>query len=200
MGSWCNCLWRKVCFIMPLHGSFADPSTADYWVFTIAVYTYLILANYKHQSNWVQDHNLIIWVIPWFLSTLWASIGLAVVGYGNNGAWCWFVSDTIRLFVNFIPRWLIIIIILGLYTRLYFIVYNAHSHFMSFDEDTGGSLQTSSTATQNPPRVQFDVSSSADKNTERGGQIQTTHTRTGRAPSVLKRVRALLCSICQLLT
>jgi hypothetical protein len=185
---------------MPLHGSFADPSTADYWVFTIAVYTYLILANYKHQSNWVQDHNLIIWVIPWFLSTLWASIGLAVVGYGNNGAWCWFVSDTIRLFVNFIPRWLIIIIILGLYTRLYFIVYNAHSHFMSFDEDTGGSLQTSSTATQNPPRVQFDVSSSADKNTERGGQIQTTHTRTGRAPSVLKRVRALLCSICQLLT
>ncbi|KFZ08419.1 hypothetical protein V502_09380 [Pseudogymnoascus sp. VKM F-4520 (FW-2644)] len=59
----------------------ADPiSAADYWVLTIAVYTYLILANHKHLSTWVQDHKLTIWVLPWLLSTLWATIGLAVVG------------------------------------------------------------------------------------------------------------------------
>ena len=36
--------------------------------------------------------------------------------------------------MNFIPRWLIIIIILALYARLYRIIYNAHSRFVSFDD------------------------------------------------------------------
>ncbi|KAL5349678.1 hypothetical protein ACLOAV_004708 [Pseudogymnoascus australis] len=162
----------------------------DYWVLAIAIYTYLILANHKHQSTWVQDHKLTIWVIPWFLSTLWASIGLAVVGYGDIGAWCWFVSDTVRLFVNFIPRWLIIIIMLALYTRLYFIIYKSHSRFMSFSEDAAESLPTSSvSASRNTPRLQFGVISNADKNGGRGGGgVQVT----GRAPSVLKRV--LVCN------
>ncbi|KAH7364191.1 G protein-coupled glucose receptor regulating Gpa2-domain-containing protein [Rhexocercosporidium sp. MPI-PUGE-AT-0058] len=107
----------------------------DYWVLSIATCTYLILASHKTQSSWVQDHKLVIWIIPWFLSLLWAAIGLAVVGYGNIGAWCWFTSDRVRLLVNFLPRWLIIITILALYIRLYFIIRKAHTRFMSFDED-----------------------------------------------------------------
>jgi hypothetical protein len=58
----------------------------DYWVLMIALCTYLILANHKHQSTWVQDHSYIIWGLPWFLSILWAAIGLGVVGYGDIGA------------------------------------------------------------------------------------------------------------------
>lgn len=58
----------------------------DYWVLSIAVCTYLILANHKHQSSWIQDNRVVIWVLPWTLSLLWAAIGLAVVGYGDIGA------------------------------------------------------------------------------------------------------------------
>lgn len=48
---------------------------------------------------------------------------------------CWFGSDKVRLLVNFIPRWLIIVIILALYARLYHIIYQAHNRFMSFHDE-----------------------------------------------------------------
>ncbi|PSN73254.1 hypothetical protein BS50DRAFT_596884 [Corynespora cassiicola Philippines] len=109
----------------------------DYWVLLIAISTYLILANHKYSSTWIQNHKIILWLVPWGLSSLWAALGLALADYGDIGAWCWFTSDKVRLLVNFIPRWLIIIIILALYARLYRIIYNAHSRFVSFDD--GGS-------------------------------------------------------------
>ena len=58
----------------------------DYWVLTIAICTYFILADYKIASSWVQDHRWLLFGLPWLLSTLWASIGLGVAGYGNIGA------------------------------------------------------------------------------------------------------------------
>ncbi|GKT63604.1 G-protein coupled receptor 1 [Colletotrichum tofieldiae] len=58
----------------------------DYWVLTIAVCTYFILAGHKAQSTWVQNHELVVWALPWFFSVLWASVGLGVVGYGDIGA------------------------------------------------------------------------------------------------------------------
>lgn len=59
---------------------------ADYWVLLIAVSTYLILANHKHMSAWIQDHRLILWMLPWGLSALWAALGLIIAGYGDIGA------------------------------------------------------------------------------------------------------------------
>lgn len=154
-----------------LHPRFAfltNNHLADYWVFAIATCTYLILANHKHQSSWIQDHRSIIWVLPWVLSVLWAIIGLAVVGYGDIGAWCWFTSDRTRLFVNFIPRWIIIITILCLYLRLYFIIHTAHSRFMSFDEDAAGSLQMSGDGShvRSAPRVSINMNSKGSKNND----------------------------------
>ncbi|KAF4635556.1 hypothetical protein G7Y89_g2542 [Cudoniella acicularis] len=162
----------------------------DYWVLTIALCTYLILANHKHQSSWIQEHRVIVWIFPWFLSALWAAIGLVVVGYGDIGAWCWFTSDRTRLLVNFIPRWLIILIILALYVRLYFIIHKAHNRFMSFDEDATGSLQTASSVIRSAPRLSMNISSSADDDCERNGAAAAapTHTRIGRASPVLKRI------------
>ncbi|KAH6709241.1 G protein-coupled glucose receptor regulating Gpa2-domain-containing protein [Leptodontidium sp. MPI-SDFR-AT-0119] len=188
----------------------------DYWVLSIAICTYLILASHKTQSSWVQDHKLVIWIVPWFLSLLWAAIGLAVVGYGNIGAWCWFTSDRVRLLVNFLPRWLIIIVILALYIRLYFIIRKAHSRFMSFDDegdDAIGSLQqtesdssrlrsgngSGSLPTQDhemSSSMGSSISKSAEGDCERGVRsppmttTTTTHTRIGigRASPVLKRI------------
>lgn len=59
---------------------------ADYWVLMIAIYTFLILANYKHQSSWIQEHRIVLWCLPWGFSTLWAALGLGIAGYGNIGA------------------------------------------------------------------------------------------------------------------
>lgn len=56
-------------------------------------------------------------------------------GLNNDVAGCWFASDRVRLLVNFIPRWLIIVIILGLYWRLYRLIYKAHNRFMSFQDE-----------------------------------------------------------------
>ena len=71
----------------------------DYWVFIIAIYTYFVLTDQKRCSSWIQTHPLVPWVLPWFLSVLWASVGLAITGYGDIGAWCWFTSDEVRLLV-----------------------------------------------------------------------------------------------------
>lgn len=110
----------------------------DYWVLMIAICTFLILANYKHQSSWIQEHRIVLWCLPWGFSTLWAALGLGIAGYGNIGAWCWFTSDRTRLLVNFIPRWIIILVILALYLRLYSLIYKAHTRFTSFDQEAAG--------------------------------------------------------------
>lgn len=50
----------------------------------------------------------------------------------NTG--CWFTSDLTRLLVNFIQRWAIIVSILIIYIRLYFIIYKAHRGTVSDEE------------------------------------------------------------------
>lgn len=95
---------------------------------------------------------------------------------------CWFTSDRVRLLVNFIPRWLIIIAILGLYLRLYFIIHKAHTRFMSFDEDATGSFQMESSTS----RVSLNVSSATDE-CEVGTPTLPTHSRIGRPSPLLKR-------------
>lgn len=72
--------------LIPLALNAADSSIADYWVLVIAACTYLILADHKIWSNWIQEHKYTIWILPWLLSILWAVLGLTLVGYGNIGA------------------------------------------------------------------------------------------------------------------
>lgn len=107
----------------------------DYWVFIIAIYTYFVLTDHKRCSTWIQTHPLVPWVLPWLLSTLWASVGLGVTGYGDIGAWCWFTSDEVRLLVcvppftsvstqanrtqvNFVPRCTLLVTPPKMYTSL----------------------------------------------------------------------------------
>lgn len=48
----------------------------DYWVLMIAICTFLILANYKHQSSWIQEHRIVLWCLPWGFSTLRVALGI----------------------------------------------------------------------------------------------------------------------------
>lgn len=176
----------------------------DYWVLLIAICTFLILADYKHQSSFIQDHRKVLWLLPWLLSILWASIGLGVVGYGDIGAWCWFTSDRIRLQVNFIPRWIIILSILALYTRLYFLIHKAHSRFMFFDEESSRSNQLSTPSSHGmrdvggPPVIELPDLSSKASATDDEREISAdsnsnpssgpTYLRMGRPSPRLKKI------------
>ncbi|KAL2815862.1 G protein-coupled glucose receptor regulating Gpa2-domain-containing protein [Aspergillus cavernicola] len=114
----------------------------DYWILIIAVCTYLILMDHTSAASWIQEYRILLWCLPWLLSTLWATLGLLLVGYGNIGAWCWFTSDRTRLLVNFTPRWIIILIILALYTRLCIFLYRSHQSISSDYETSAGALPT----------------------------------------------------------
>ncbi|KAG9238638.1 G protein-coupled glucose receptor regulating Gpa2-domain-containing protein [Amylocarpus encephaloides] len=125
----------------------------DYWVLTIAICTYLILADHKRESTWAQDHRIVMWVLPWVISIVIGTLGLVLVGYGDIGAWCWFVSDRLRLLINFIPRWIIIFTILTLYARLYFLIHKAHTGFTSFSDEALSDLPTNSSSSRSPADV-----------------------------------------------
>ncbi|KAF4477473.1 G-protein coupled receptor 1 [Colletotrichum fructicola Nara gc5] len=110
----------------------------DYWVLTIAVCTYFILAGHKRQSTWIQNHEYLIWSLPWLFSTIWALIGLVKDAYRDIGAWCWFESDRTRLLVNFVPRWVIIATMFVLYAYLYVVLYRAHNELSSVVDEVSG--------------------------------------------------------------
>jgi hypothetical protein len=97
------------------------------------VCTYLLVANHNTASTWIQDHRVIIWILPWFFSLLCGGLGLGLVGYGFGGAYCLFTSDEIRLLVNYVPRWIIIITILCLYIRLFRLIHNIRKESNSLD-------------------------------------------------------------------
>lgn len=95
----------------------------DYWVLLIAICTYILLTDNPHASAWIQSYQIVLMPLPWLLSIIWAWIGLQVSGgYQNIGSICWFADDKARLFVNFIPRWVIILVIMGLYLRIYLVL------------------------------------------------------------------------------
>jgi hypothetical protein len=132
-------------------GSVIDLLLADYWIFIIAICTYLLLTDNKKQSTWIQDHRVILWALPWFFSLLCGGLGLGLIGYGYNGAYCLFTSDKVRLLINYVPRWIIILTILFLYFRLYFLVHCVH-------KETTSLASNLSTNPENSLRTQDQIS------------------------------------------
>ncbi|KXH44239.1 hypothetical protein CNYM01_07296 [Colletotrichum nymphaeae SA-01] len=109
----------------------------DYWVLSIAICTFFILTGQRKRASWVQNHEVVIWGLPWFFSVLWASVGLGLNGYHSIGAWCWFKSDKTRLLANFVPRWIIITIMFALYAYLALVLFRAQNRLSSMQESPG---------------------------------------------------------------
>ncbi|KAK1541788.1 hypothetical protein CPAR01_05175 [Colletotrichum paranaense] len=109
----------------------------DYWVLNIAICTFFILTGQRKRASWVQNHEVVIWGLPWFFSVLWASVGLSLNGYHSIGAWCWFKSDKTRLLANFVPRWIIITIMFVLYAYLALVLFRAQNRLSSMQESPG---------------------------------------------------------------
>ncbi|OKP09902.1 hypothetical protein PENSUB_4708 [Penicillium subrubescens] len=49
---------------------------------------------------------------------------------------CWFASDRTRLLVNFVPRWIIVFVIIALYLRLSYILLRTQRLLESSEHDT----------------------------------------------------------------
>ncbi|KLU89282.1 hypothetical protein MAPG_08256 [Magnaporthiopsis poae ATCC 64411] len=95
----------------------------DYWVLLIAICTFILLTGSPIAGAWIQSHQIFLMPLPWLMSVIWAWLGLQVSGgYQSIGSLCWFADDKARLFVNFVPRWIIILTILILYLRIYFVL------------------------------------------------------------------------------
>lgn len=81
-------------------------------------------------------------------------VALVILSLSKNAdsrfAGCWFTSDEVRLLVNFVPRWIIIAIMLAMYTRLYLVLYRAHSPFASSHESTTEDLSRPSLTASAP--------------------------------------------------
>jgi len=176
----------------------------DYWVLTIAVCTYFIIADHQAPSSWMQDHRRVVWAAVWTFPLIWAILGITLAGYGDTGAWCWFTGDRARLLVNFIPRWVIVITICGLYIRLYLVIRKSRSRFTTLDEDTlrtdqsassGGKKSSKSSRGSSTilPLTSSNVSTNVSS-TETAGQSQsqlsgsTTYTRLSNTNPALRKI------------
>lgn len=100
---------------------------------------------------------------------------------------CWFTSDKLRLLINFIPRWLIVIAILALYARVYFVIHKVHTEVTSFD-DGDGSPRVGDRSGSNQA-VSINMSRNVNEECQRDGAVPS-YVRRGRSETpVLKRVR-----------
>ncbi|KAK5663849.1 hypothetical protein OQA88_52 [Cercophora sp. LCS_1] len=106
----------------------------DYWVLVIAVYTYCLMNDRRRVSTWFETYPWAPWAAPWVLSVALASAWLAVVGYGDIGAWCWLTSDELRLYANFIQRWIIIAAMMLMYLQTHFVIARTHRQLASLQE------------------------------------------------------------------
>lgn len=59
---------------------------ADYWVLSIAICTFFLIADRRRPAKWVQDHRPVVFAIPWIVSATWAILGLCLKAYDNIGA------------------------------------------------------------------------------------------------------------------
>ncbi|KAL2188201.1 hypothetical protein L209DRAFT_751006 [Thermothelomyces heterothallicus CBS 203.75] len=41
--------------------------TDDYWVLTIVICTYFILADHRRCSAWTKGHLAVLWILPWLV-------------------------------------------------------------------------------------------------------------------------------------
>ncbi|TLS24208.1 hypothetical protein PpBr36_08827 [Pyricularia pennisetigena] len=102
---------------------------SDYWILTVAIYTFIIVTGQKQTAAWIENHQLIVLAIPWVLSLASAGISLTIATYNDIGSWCWIHEENIRLWYNFVPRWTIIVAMLVMYARISVVLRKAQKGF-----------------------------------------------------------------------
>ncbi|KAL5940621.1 hypothetical protein ACKVV1_008288 [Pyricularia oryzae] len=102
---------------------------SDYWILTIAIYTFIIVTGQKQTAAWIDNHQPVVLVIPWALSLISAGVSLTITSYNDIGSWCWIHQESVRLWYNFVPRWTIIVAMLVMYARISVVLRKAQRGF-----------------------------------------------------------------------
>lgn len=59
---------------------------SDYWILTIAIYTFIIVTGQKQTAAWIDNHQPVVLAIPWALSLISAGVSLTITSYNDIGS------------------------------------------------------------------------------------------------------------------
>ncbi|KAJ6256034.1 hypothetical protein Dda_9126 [Drechslerella dactyloides] len=94
----------------------------DLWQLTIAITTVVFLLWPCSTLDWARERIYVLWIIPWVASLAIGMIAYGVWGYHDLGTYCWLEPPMVRLFFNYIPRWVIIITCLITYGWIFWLI------------------------------------------------------------------------------
>ncbi|KAK6539924.1 hypothetical protein TWF694_008759 [Orbilia ellipsospora] len=97
----------------------------DVWQIVIAMVTLLMMSGPSTPLKWAREHVWALWLFPWLVSLIAAFFGFGIWDYADVGGFCWLGNIKVRLFFNYLPRWIIIFCSLLLYIHVYGIIIRA---------------------------------------------------------------------------
>ncbi|KAK6506002.1 hypothetical protein TWF506_010928 [Arthrobotrys conoides] len=97
----------------------------DVWQVTIALITLLMLSGPSMVLKWIRENVWAVWLFPWLVSLIAAFFAFGFWDYANVGGFCWLGSRNIRLYFNYIPRWIVIFGCLVTYIAVYRLILHA---------------------------------------------------------------------------
>ncbi|EPS43281.1 hypothetical protein H072_2752 [Dactylellina haptotyla CBS 200.50] len=97
----------------------------DVWQVVIALVTLIMMSGPSTPLKWAREHVWALWLFPWLVSLIAAFFGFGIWDYADVGGFCWLGSIRVRLFFNFLPRWIIIFCTLLVYIHVYQIILRA---------------------------------------------------------------------------
>ncbi|KAF3104030.1 hypothetical protein TWF569_007764 [Orbilia oligospora] len=97
----------------------------DVWQISIALITLLMLSGPSMVLKWIRENVWAVWLFPWLVSLIAAFFAFGFWDYANVGGFCWLESRNIRLYFNYIPRWIVIFVCLVIYIAVYRLILHA---------------------------------------------------------------------------
>ncbi|KAK6497437.1 hypothetical protein TWF481_011846 [Arthrobotrys musiformis] len=97
----------------------------DVWQISIALITLLMLSGPSMVLKWIRENVWAVWTLPWVISLITAFFGFGFWDYEDVGGFCWLGSRNIRLYFNYIPRWVVIFVCLVIYIAVYRLILHA---------------------------------------------------------------------------
>ncbi|KAF3927007.1 hypothetical protein ABW20_dc0110369 [Dactylellina cionopaga] len=96
----------------------------DIWQLTIAIVTWFMLSGPTSAKmlKWAREHVYALFLFPWIISLIAAFFGFGIWDYADVGAYCWLGSTHVRLYFNYLPRWVIIFACLAIYVHIFRII------------------------------------------------------------------------------
>ncbi|KAK6524968.1 hypothetical protein TWF281_011858 [Arthrobotrys megalospora] len=165
----------------------------DVWQISIALITLLMLSGPSMVLKWIREHVWAVWLFPWLVSLISAFFGFGFWDYADVGGFCWLGSRQIRLYFNYIPRWIIIFACLVIYIAVYRLILHARRRAniqkayrgrASDRVPTQAATTAAATATTNPQTEKVNIDEISSANSSSSLDTSRAGSSTGFSPAV----------------